>query len=123
MINIFLDDYRDPEYFRSIPFYKREWTVVRNYDEFVKLVEQNVNNIGAISFDHDLSEEHYQQFSEGVRPENVTGAKTGYDCVRWIEEKIVKGEMEPPHEMVVHSMNPSGAQRIQLAIRAIYEKC
>lgn len=55
--NLYLDDFRDPRdsgYYLNNPIYETlEWVVVRNYDEFVKCVEENgVPEV--ISFDHDL---------------------------------------------------------------------
>ena len=53
MTRIYLDDERTPIY--------GGWIVVRNYDEFVKKInELGLNNIDVISFDHDLAPEHYE---------------------------------------------------------------
>lgn len=57
--NLFLDDFRDPidsSYYLKNPIYVNlEWVVVRNYDSFVKHIEEN-GIPETISFDHDLAE-------------------------------------------------------------------
>jgi hypothetical protein len=58
--NLYLDDSRDPIdsafYTGNILYSTLTWTVVRNYDEFVKIItERGVPD--AISFDHDLGQE------------------------------------------------------------------
>lgn len=57
--NLFLDDFRVPmDVLRYMPKYQyyvdKEWDIVRNYDEFVKIVtEKGIPQ--AVSFDHDLA--------------------------------------------------------------------
>lgn len=85
--NLFLDDER-------IPKTKRDFVVVRSYEEAVSHVTKN--GIPAyITFDHDLGE----------------NSLTGYDFTKWICDYImsVNGEM---FEWNVHSANPVGAENI-----------
>ena len=62
-MKIFLDDTRKPyDVFRNTidPIYENdnEWTIVKNYEEFVDtILESGLPEI--ISFDHDLSQNHY----------------------------------------------------------------
>lgn len=125
MVNIFLDDYRHPrKNMAGNPFYEnRQWYVVKDYNQFVRMVTRLTargETIDAISFDHDLSEEHYQHME--VVPDGTFKEKTGYDAIKWLEEQIFLGNVQVPDHMVCHSMNPSGAERIRQAIRAIYDR-
>jgi sulfur relay (sulfurtransferase) DsrF/TusC family protein len=55
--NLFLDDFREPVdsfYYLGNPTYNiLDWKIVRNYDEFVKMIQEN-GIPETISFDHDL---------------------------------------------------------------------
>lgn len=62
-VNIFLDDYRPP---------LRNFEVARDYNDFIRLVNQNKNNIGIISFDYDLD-----------------SVKTGLDAAKYIIENNI----------------------------------
>ncbi len=60
--NLFLDDFRMPAdvvlYMPKCAYYTdREWVIVRSYDEFVKTIEE-MGIPQAVSFDHDLADEH-----------------------------------------------------------------
>lgn len=61
-INVFLDDIRIPNMAHNsekglgIEYSdKNKWVIVRDYFEFVKLVEERFDDIQLISFDHDLA--------------------------------------------------------------------
>ena len=99
--NLFLDDIRDPPR-------DAEYVVVRNYDEFVECVLQK-GMPAHVSFDHDLSDLHYQGLA-GVE-------KTGYDCAKWLAEQCEQQDCEPP-TFSVHSMNPVGANNIRRCMQA-----
>ena len=50
-INIFLDDERDPSYVKS-PMgkdYPNDWVIIRNYFDFVKFIDKNLEDIRKIS--------------------------------------------------------------------------
>lgn len=81
---------------RKIPF---EYNcVVRDYDNAIKLIDKQWENIRHISLDHDLGE-----------------AKTGYDIACWIEKEVAIGRYAP-FSIAVHSANPVGAKKIMSAI-------
>jgi hypothetical protein len=114
---IFLDDERHPNqvYWVNLPK-DVNWTIVRSYDEFVETVANWYKTHGKIlpdiiSFDHDLSFEHYMDV---VNSEE----KTGLDAAKWLvqfaEEHAVSTREFPYH--CVHSMNVVGAQRIHYCI-------
>ena len=115
--NLFLDDFRDPRdsafYTGQVIYNLVEWEVVRNYDEFIKIIiERGIPEI--ISLDHDLVAEHYgledyvwnndyDQFKE----------KTGYHCAKWLIDYCIDNKLELPTEVLIHSMNPVGSANIR----------
>lgn len=120
-INIFLDDYRIPDqayvYTKNSVYLNKKWTVVKNYKEFVNLLESLEKNdtIGSVSFDHDLSDEHYklpQELFNGNSSEALGVEKTGLDCAKYFTEFINKTNRHIPG-ILVHSMNPVGAENIR----------
>ena len=57
---LFLDDLRNPKDVIWVNLPEVEWTVVRNYDDFVNtIIDKGVPT--RISFDHDLADEHYRE--------------------------------------------------------------
>lgn len=116
-MKIFLDDIREPidcvHYMhRRIgklnPIYLQEWTVVRNYDQFVEVVSNNIDFITHISFDHDLAQEHYDP---NTWESPMYNEKTGYDCAKWLKSFYEQMKTDLP-TMFVHSMNPVGTKNI-----------
>lgn len=113
--SLYLDDTRTPT--TTIPGYE-PWYVVRNYDEFVDWITKNgVPDL--ISFDHDLAQEHMNDYFEQVAvksyqvPDYMTyKEKTGLDCARWLAEYIQVNNLQL-HAVSVHSHNPVGASNIQ----------
>ena len=111
---IYLDDVRTPispnnEWVDGI----EEWTVVRNYVEFVeKITEIGLENIELISLDHDLGDTAMAEWHRNVYHnyeldyDNIL-EKTGMDCVKWLVEKWMDGE--PVVTVVVHSANAIGS--------------
>lgn len=88
--NIFLDDERFPS-----AKDEKEYIIVRNYDEFVDLI----NKYGLpkyISFDRDLGEN-----------------ETGYDCAKFLVEYCLDNNKKPIFEFYVHSQNPVGKENIK----------
>jgi len=108
-------------YTRNPIYLDPDWVIVRNYDEFVKSIEERgVPNV--ISFDHDLADEHYglddyvwnneyQFFTE----------KTGYHCAKWFIEHCIDTKHLITSKVYIHSMNPAGAKNIESLFRT-YEK-
>jgi hypothetical protein len=102
------------------------WEVVRTANAFVDYIMRN-GIPDYISLEHDLHEEHYQDFLEhqakgimAISYESFTH-KTGYDCARWLVsfcEAHLKsgGDMTNPrlrlHAVGVHALNPAGTQNI-----------
>ena len=106
--NIFLDDCRSPSYLKDI----RSWEVVRNYQELVKLIsEKGIPEF--ISFDHDLTIEHYPLFENENReiPYGEYKEKTGYHCAQWLIDYCLEHNIPFP-DYQVHSMNPVGRLNI-----------
>lgn len=100
MTKLFLDDIREP--------WDSSWTVVRNYNQFVKFFEKNpVPEV--IAFDHDLEASHYSVCNNGG--EKYEG-KTGYDCAEWLVRHAEATEQAVPDVVIVHSWNYDGARRI-----------
>jgi hypothetical protein len=98
------------------PIYLEDWMVVRNYDEFVNAITEHIDIITHISFDHDLSDEHYDPMMyEGQTKYNELYnqfiEKTGYECAKWMKEFYTENNKQLP-VMFVHSMNPTGTQNI-----------
>lgn len=93
---LYLDDVRNPK--------TEGWTIVRNYDEFVKDIEEN-GLPDEISFDHDLGED----------------IKTGYDCAKWLCNYCwTNGIPIPTYN--VHSANPVGRDNIIGILKSFEQK-
>lgn len=122
---VWLDDYRDPfidEEGKVPPHYEKEDIIwVKDYDEFVNYIEKN-GLPEAISFDHDLAQEHYvpkeywhdynaskkyQEFKEPTYHE-----KTGYNCADWLCKYCMNNNLKIPRYFV-HSANPVGSSNIR----------
>lgn len=115
--NLYLDDFRNPidsAYYRGEAIYAHEeWEVVRNYDEFVKIIqEKGLPEI--ISFDHDLADEHYGMHDHIDEMEySAYQEKTGYDCAKWLINYCIDNNKKLPATILIHSMNPAGSQNIK----------
>lgn len=108
MNKIYLDDVRTP--------IDPTWIVVRSYDEFVtKVNEIGLENIGAISLDHDLGDSAMKEWHRNVYHNykldynNIT-EKTGYDCAKWLVEQWMNGK--PVVDVYTHSANAIGSANI-----------
>jgi hypothetical protein len=125
--NLFLDDIRFPkdcfDYTHQAIYIDVEWTIVRGYDEFVKMIETN-GIPEAISFDHDLGVEHYShQYDEENTPVPYDQyiEKTGYHCAKWLIEYCIDNKKEIPQKIYIHSWNKTGSQNIE-SLFTTYEK-
>jgi hypothetical protein len=104
--NLFLDDFRDPRVLKDL----RTWVIVRNYNDFVKIItERGLPDL--ISFDHDLSFEHYPTTESDIPDYNTYKEKTGYHCASWLIDYCLHND-KPLPEWQVHSMNPVGRKNI-----------
>lgn len=114
---MYLDDIRHPTmtYPETL---NCQWLVVRSYDEFVEQIK--LKGIPTfVSFDHDLSIEHYPVMEKDGGVSNMTKIpyetykeKTGYDCAKWMVDYCMEHNKKIP-AFGVHSMNPVGRENIQ----------
>jgi len=123
-IKLFLDDIRVPSdctgYMpmrigdKAIVYHSTDWVIVRDHYQFVNWITKN-GLPSVISFDHDLSNEHYSPLmytSEDQYQDAIKGtAPTGYDSAKWLIKYCIENKLALP-EWVVHSMNPVGVERI-----------
>ncbi len=111
---LFLDDVRFPEdvYWVWLPSnFRNHWTIARNYDEFVKVIEEK-GLPEFVTFDHDLADEHYREGFAGTEPKyDEYKEKTGYHCAEWLVHYCASKDLPVP-AFQVHSMSPVGKQRI-----------
>jgi len=107
--NIYLDDLRTP--------IDDNWIICRNYDEFVDKVKENgIENIDAISLDHDLGETAIREYFKNVTTNYILDydnihEKTGYDCAKWLVEQSINNGIHLPL-ILTHSANPIGSANI-----------
>lgn len=115
--NLFLDDdpKRIPHKLSWIQLPLVEWTIVRSYQAFVDIIlKEGIPEI--ISFDHDLADEHYQEFfahTKENRPleySNLT-EKTGRDAALWLANYCVDNHTPIP-VYYIHTLNPDGGANI-----------
>jgi hypothetical protein len=133
--NLFLDDLRKPEHAYIYP--KRngagliietqslkyvsnvqndDWIVVRNYDDFVKTIEEK-GLPDVVSFDHDLSTEyvqHYYKVTEktGIIEYGNLKPDSGYHCAKFICQKCLEKNTPFPRYFI-HSANKWGGENIK----------
>ena len=125
MISIYLDDQRTP---LEKPSTNSDWVVVRNYEEFVSLVEKTgLENIEIISFDHDLDKSstmHYLQYVKIHYEIDYSQIEepTGLDAVKWL---IAHSSMtgKPIPKCYVHSANPIGSGNMMGFINLYLKNC
>ncbi len=117
MKKLFLDDIRNPYCVFKDTIdpdfeYNNSWDIVRNYDDFVKIIESRGLPEELVSFDHDLSQDHYKQENqEGDIEYFELSDKTGYHAAEWLIEFCKKNEFKFP-KYKVHSQNPQGKKNI-----------
>jgi len=114
---LFLDDVRSLgetyRYTKNKIYQEDDWYIVRNYKEFVELVE-TLGLPEVVSFDHDLAEIHYDSntWTESFKYEE----ETGYDCAKWLcDYYILCNALQPTDfpDYLIHSMNPVGSKNIK----------
>lgn len=108
-LRLFLDDVRTP--------IESRWIIARNYDEFVKIINQEgLDNFDIISLDHDLGDSAMREFYNNVYVNNELDynnitEKTGFDCAKFLIELSMNSGIELP-QIYVHSANPIGSVNI-----------
>lgn len=116
-MKIFLDDIRHPKDCLSYMdkrigtlnrIYSEKWVIVKNYEQFVNIVSNNIDVITHVSFDHDLADEHY---NPDTWESTTYLEKTGYDAAKWMKQFYKDMNTDLP-TMFVHSMNPIGTKNI-----------
>lgn len=117
-MKLFLDDVRNPENCAKYmhlrigtlnPIYLERWRVVRNYEEFISVINDHAREITHISYDHDLADEHYNPETWEVATRYKE--KTGLDCAKYMKWFYDENKLPYPI-MFVHSMNPVGSANI-----------
>jgi|TARA_R110000796_G_scaffold29731_1_gene79954 hypothetical protein len=122
---LWLDDIRNPfiDEEKRVPIGNDKWNInwVLNYEQFVQWIE--IYGLpDAISFDHDLADEHYtpeyfwDDYEESKKFQEWRGKtyqeKTGMDCAKWLVDFCMDNKVELP-KFYVHSANPVGADKIR----------
>lgn len=116
--HLFLDDTRNPKDVTWIDLPLHNWVIVRNYEQFVETILKN-GVPTTVSFDHDLANEHYQEYTiahdphigeSRIRYEKFK-EKTGYDCAKWLANYCIDHSYQLPL-YYVHTLNPIGFQNI-----------
>lgn len=113
MIKLFIDDIRSPH--DVIVGAADDWNVVRDYDSAMAFIREKKPQ--RISFDHDLSFEHYAGRAD---------EKTGYTIAR----DLVDLDMADPEAGYItrncvftcHSANPDGKRNILMLLEGYYNK-
>lgn len=115
-MKLFLDDIRSPyDVFRNTidPDYEHnyDWKIVKNYEEFVGVIlESGLPKL--ISFDHDLSQNHYLPENQSNIDYDKLTDKTGYDAAMWLIGYCKTNNIGLP-KFKVHSANPEGKKNIE----------
>ncbi len=91
MINLWLDDYREPPK-------GEDWEWAQTYSQAIDLMLDN--EVGHMALDHDLGYDREATHGQGM--------ETGHDFVKW----MIENNRWPKYVPVVHSWNPSGAKRM-----------
>lgn len=124
MKKVFLDDYRKPSdvFYLSVDFNYQEdngWLIIKSYDEFITCIINN-DLPELISFDHDLSHDHYL-------PEHQTNInyseiqKTGYHALKWLIDYCKENKLSLPI-CKVHSQNIIGKKNMLELIEIAMKK-
>lgn len=116
---LFLDDERIPQKVTWVALPSVDWVIAKNYAQFVELIERN-GLPQSVSFDHDLADEHYIEYTTAHDPKSPTKGtiqydkfteKTGYDCAKWLAQYCVDKNLPIP-QYYIHTMNPIGGMNI-----------
>lgn len=120
---LWLDDLRNPyiDLEGKVPKIGINVEWVLNYEQFVQWIEK-FGLPYAISFDHDLADEHYtpeyfwNDYEESKKFQDWKGEtykeKTGMHCANWLVNYCLDNKLKLP-VFYVHSANPVGADNIK----------
>ncbi len=117
--HLFLDDVRFPKDVKWLELPLVEWVIVRNYNQFIETIERDGIPV-SVSFDHDLADEHYQDYETATDKDHPLFGqvqyhkfveKTGYDCAKWLANYCVDKQIPVPL-YYLHSLNPVGRENI-----------
>jgi len=118
---IFLADERFPSQVKWTQIPDLPWTVVRTYGNFTALITVKGYLPEFISFDHDLSIEHYKNLIKDESEYDKYSEKTGYDCAKWLVQYCLNSE-QPLPKYTIHSLNPIGSQNIKWLLESYEDK-
>ena len=115
-MKLFLDDIRVPyDVFKTTinPIFENneDWAIVRDYHQFVNYITK-FGLPDFISFDHDLSYEHYLEENQSDIEYGSLIEKTGYDASKWLVNYCEENDLYLP-DFYVHSANPVGKKNIE----------
>lgn len=121
-MRIFLDDYHTPSQrsgqrvleattgeYVDFADYDDSWKVVKSYEEFAKLLKKtDIKKIQAVSFDHDLCNDHTRAAIFDIEtgeyhPALYGTTKTGLDCMKLFKTLCEEANHNP--KVYVHTMN------------------
>lgn len=117
---LFLDDERNPKDVTWIDLPLYQWTIVRSYREFVDHITQHGIPV-VCSYDHDLCDEHYQEYrathdnkvlSKGVFRYDQMKEKTGFHCAAWLANYCVD-KCIPIPVYYLHTLNGIGRENMR----------
>ena len=120
MYKVYLDDVRTPV--------EKEWVVARNYEEFVKVIQElGLKNINVISLDHDLGESAIAEYYANAKPNNTIDyenilEKTGMDCCKFLVNESMDTNIPLP-QVFVHPANPVGRVNMMGLINNYLKSC
>lgn len=115
-MNVFLDDIRIPSMSHNVSkglgvdySDKDKWVIVRDYFDFIDLVDKNFDKINLISFDHDLA-----CYKDGVE-------YTGKSAVDYLIDYCLDHNKKFP-DWYAHTDNTSGKRNIIGAVLNYLDK-
>ena len=115
-MKLFLDDNRNPyDVFKNTidPIYEENdtWVIVRDYHQFISFI-QRFGVPKLVSFDHDLTQDHYLTENQSNIDYKSLKGNTGYDAAQWLIDYCENKEVKLP-EIRVHSSNLEGKRNIE----------
>lgn len=121
--NLFLDDdpSRIPHKLAWIDLPPVEWTIVRNYTDFVETIKRD--GVPAIvSFDHDLGDTAYKEYfrakdsDKTIRYENIK-EMTGFHAAQWLAQYCIDNGIAIPL-YYIHTLNHMGFMNIHSVLES-----
>lgn len=123
--HLFLDDERFPKDVKWIELPSVQWVIVRNYRQFVETIQRD-GIPQTVSFDHDLADEHYDEYRNshdemmltcGTFRYDKVKEKTGYHCAQWLAQYCVDKNIPIP-VYYLHTMNDIGKQNMKSVLES-----